>query len=260
MKTKLKDIKKVYNRFLEAFTNVEITQRIKLASEQLELILVCNKSISEVKEKINQDSDLQENNIIYSNPQVGMNLIFRLNDKIINLNNRIDKKDEEIISINTKMKKKDKEINLLNDKISEINAKFERIERMQKYKDYEIYNEIKTTLKNFSFIKPDLFINSIKNSKEIEEKKYSYYKELYESFARLSKYFLIIKEYEGKTLLYIDIQSFLGKKIEKEEEKSEWVKKKKYLKKPVTKIIMPIYIIKDYLNFFLEWMLLMMIL
>ena len=66
MKTKLKNIKKVYNRFLEAFTNVEITQRIKLASEQSELILVCDKSISVVKEKINQDSDLQENNIIYS--------------------------------------------------------------------------------------------------------------------------------------------------------------------------------------------------
>ena len=68
------------------------------------------------------------------------------------------------------MKKKDKEINLLNEKMSEINAKFERIEKMQKYKNYEIYNEIKTILKNFSFIKPNLFINSIKNSKEIEEK------------------------------------------------------------------------------------------
>ena len=98
MKTKLKKIKKVYNRFLEAFTNVEITQRIKLASEESKLILVCDKSISEVKEKINQDSDLQENNIIYSNPQVGMNLIFRLNDKIINLNNRMEKKDKEIVS------------------------------------------------------------------------------------------------------------------------------------------------------------------
>ena len=108
MKTKLKKIKKVYNRFLEAFTNVEITQRIKLASEESKLILVCDKSISEVKEKINQDSDLQENNIIYSNPQVGMNLIFRLNDKIINLNNRMEKKDEEIVSINTQMKKRTK--------------------------------------------------------------------------------------------------------------------------------------------------------
>ena len=227
MKTKLKKIKKVYNRFLEAFTNVEITQRIKLASEESKLILVCDKSISEVKEKINQDSDLQENNIIYSNPQVGMNLIFRLNDKIINLNNRMEKKDEEIVSINTQMKKKDEEINLLNNKISEINAKFEQIERRQKNKDYEIYDEIKTTLKHFSFIKPDLFITSIKNTKEIEENKYSYYESIYESFVHLSKYFLIIKEYEEKTLLYNDIQSFIGKKIEKEEEKSKWIKIKK---------------------------------
>ena len=59
--------------------------------------------------------------------------------------------------------------------MSEINAKFEQIEKMQKYKDYEIYNEIKTILKDFSFIKPDLFTNTIKNSEEIEEKKNSYY-------------------------------------------------------------------------------------
>ena len=53
-------------------------------------------------------------NIIYSNPQVGMNLIFRLNDKIINLNNRMEKKDKEIVSINTQMKKKDEEIISIN--------------------------------------------------------------------------------------------------------------------------------------------------
>ncbi len=85
---KINDIKKVYYRFIESFENIKTTQGFNINYNFKNLILACNKNISDVKNKINQNK--MKENIIYSNPQVGMSLIFRINNKIININNKIE--------------------------------------------------------------------------------------------------------------------------------------------------------------------------
>ena len=94
-----------------------------------------------------------------------MSFILELNDKIKHLNRNMasikNKKDNEIECIKNEMKGKDNEISSL--KIDEMNLN-DIIVNLQRIFMYNIYQERQNSIKNFSFIKPNLIISTpIKN-------------------------------------------------------------------------------------------------
>ena len=88
LKAKLKDIRKVFNRFIEAMKNVEQLDNIKLLSKS-ELIFICNKSCEEAINLI-KDNKITENTF-YSNPLIGFGAFIKLNKKINFINEQLEK-------------------------------------------------------------------------------------------------------------------------------------------------------------------------
>ena len=173
--------------------------------------------------------------IIYSNPQVGMRLIFELNDRIKHLSKNVETNEEQISSLkqeNAKeiaaiKKESDKKISAeiaaikkeSDKKISALQTKIEEFEKML-LKD--VYNECKNTLENFSFLKPGLILLHLKGNKNLSELFMKSLEELFDCFNRLSNNYLKIAKYEGKESLYNNIVPFIGEVIKNDEDIKKW--------------------------------------
>ena len=101
-----KSIDKIYNtmldtnkktqRFLEAYKNIELIQNIKFDFENYTSVYICNKDYNQVKNYISK-KNIVNNNIIYSNPQIGIGVLIKLRNTMKYLNGKIDEKNEQMI-------------------------------------------------------------------------------------------------------------------------------------------------------------------
>ena len=153
----------------------------------------------------------------------------RMSDKekeIKSINNQLEDKEKEIKSINNQLKDKDKEItsinNQLKDKDKELSSLKRRIDIMERNLNYNIYLECRNTINNFSYSKPGLFINICKKKEIINKNIVESWENLYDTFEKLTKYYLEIKRIDGKKILYNDIESFIGIEIMKKEDINKW--------------------------------------
>ena len=203
-KKSLAEIKKKYNRFNEAFENIEKVQNIKTHNKKSTLLLLSDKSIIEVKNQI-KSNHLNEN-FIYSNPQVGMSFIFELNDKI-NYINYINKKtsieiatlkennlekNNQITAFQTKIQNNEKEITALQTKIQNNEIENANLKNEMMHMKFDKYDIKKETLKHFNFIKPDLLTESLLKKSSVSDNIMNSLGDLYSCFYSISKSYLDI--------------------------------------------------------------------
>lgn len=242
----LKQTEKIFKRFVEAFKNINITHKIDLKVDNYQLILVCDKNYSEAKKSI-KDKEITQN-IIYSNPQVGLSILLKFNNKIKYLfqdlkilNNKMLEKEKiqnkkiemqkKDFEIKLEMQKKDFEIKLemqkkdllemqqknLENQLKIINEKFEK----EKYLD--IYNSYKYTLSKVN--NPLNIIYSIRTAKVLGVEDFNRYEKLYDCFVKLSEAYKKVK----KNGLYSYIFPFIGTKITTKNELMKWIEIKDML-------------------------------
>ena len=244
-KKSLADIKKKYNRFNEAFENIEKVQNIKTHNKKSTLLLLSDKSIIEVKNQI-KSNHLNEN-FIYSNPQVGMSFIFELNDKINYINRKtsieiatlkennleknnqiatfqtkIQNNEKEITALQTKIQNNEKEITALQTKIDNNEIENANLKNEMMHMNFDKYDIKKETLKHFNFIKPDLLTESLLKKSSVSDNIMNSLGDLYSCFYSISKSYLDIMRFQGKKTLYEDIKPFIGKRLETVEEVEQW--------------------------------------
>jgi hypothetical protein len=193
-KKSLAEIKKKYNRFNEAFENIEKVQNIKTHNKKSTLLLLSDKSIIEVKNQI-KSNHLNEN-FIYSNPQVGMSFIFELNDKInyINRKTSIDiatlKKNN--LEKNNQITALEKEITALQTKIDNNEIENANLKNEMMHMKFDKYDIKKETLNHFNFIKPDLLTESLLKKSSVSDNIMNSLGDLYSCFYSISKSYLDI--------------------------------------------------------------------
>ena len=236
---KMVEIKKHFDRFIEALNNIELTQGIKIIKSETKLILMCDKSILDVKREILKNKIKDE--VIYTNPQVGMSFILQLNNKVKFLNKTVNENEANITSLNSQMAKVQKEMNekdeaitSLNTQIYDINKKFET---MQRTHYFDIYRERKNVIIYFSFIKPDLIISETKRNSKLHINGIQSLEKLSESMLSFSEAFqdLITFENKKEKSLYQNIEPFIGKIIQKKEDIDKWLKIKEMINAKIKK-------------------------
>ena len=244
-----KSINKIYNnisdtekknkRFLEAYKNIDITQNIKFDFNDCTSIYICNKDYNQVKEFIQEkEQEMKNNNIIYSNPQIGISIVIKLRKTMKYLSSKIDEQNEEMIRQKKEIEQKfDNQKNdfekrlkkLENEKIKrekEIKNMNDKLLILEKERSLERYENLKLSLDVIWPTSIDFIIRNI-IGKKFSQERIQIYNKLYEIFSKLSKEFLKIK----KDLLYSRIASFIGENIVKEEDIKEWLNIKDILLK-----------------------------
>ena len=244
-----KSINKIYNnisdtekknkRFLEAYKNIDITQNIKFDFNDCTSIYICNKDYNQVKEFIQEkEQEMKNNNIIYSNPQIGISIVIKLRKTMKYLSSKIDEQNEEMIRQKKEIEQKfDNQKNdfekrlkkLENEKIKrekEIKNMNDKLLILEKERSLERYENLKLSLDVIWPTSIDFIIRNI-IGKKFSQERTQIYNKLYEIFSKLSKEFLKIK----KDLLYSRIASFIGENIVKEEDIKEWLNIKDILLK-----------------------------
>ena len=115
---KIEHVDKVQDRYIEAFKNVKYNKNPIFNIKEYKKILLCDQNYAWAKKKINEKK-LNNKNIIYSNPQVGITSLLRLNKNFKYLN-------KEMIGINNKY--------------DNLNSKYDQLEKeMQELK--KLYND-----------------------------------------------------------------------------------------------------------------------
>ena len=244
-----KSINKIYNnisdtekknkRFLEAYKNIDITQNIKFDFNDCTSIYICNKDYNQVKEFIQEkEQEMKNNNIIYSNPQIGISIVIKLRKTMKYLSSKIDEQNEEMIRQKKEIEQKfDNQKNdfekrlkkIENEKIKrekEIKNMNDKLLILEKERSLERYENLKLSLDVIWPTSIDFIIRNI-IGKKFSQERIQIYNKLYEIFSKLSKEFLKIK----KDLLYSRIASFIGENIVKEEDIKEWLNIKDILLK-----------------------------
>ena len=213
IKDKLDETEKHFARFKNSFLNAKIKK-----NKEDKLIFICDKSMLDLRKEYKKGRIKED--IIYSNPQVGMRLIFELNDRIKHLSKNVETNDEKMSALKQENAKEIAALKKENDqKISALQTKIEEFEKML-LKD--VYNECKNTLENFSFLKPGLILLHLKGNKNLSELFMKSLEELFDCFNRLSNNYLKIAKYEGKESLYNNIVPFIGEVIKNDEDIKKW--------------------------------------
>jgi len=230
----MSDTNKKNKRFLEAYKNVEITQNIKLNYENYSFIYLCNKDYNKVMNFI-KNKNMEKNNIIYSNPQIGISILIKLRNTMKYLNAKIDYQNEQMVKQKEEIEKKlDKQKNEFEKRLekekkereNEIKMMNDKFLMIEKERIQEKYENLKLALDVIWPTSIDYLIKSIKFNGFSQEKIKSYNK-LYEIFYKFSKEFLKIKT----NLLYSRIIPFIGNTISKDEDIKEWINIKDILLK-----------------------------
>ena len=218
-------IREKYNRYIDALKNVDIIQKIKFDVKNYDFVFVCNNSYNDAalatsKKGIKED-------IIYSNPQVGLSILLKYDKKFKYLNEKLDstKKDKEEFNIklnklkeeNNKIKEEfKKEFNKQN---GEINQLKNWIQKMEYDRDISQYNISKNYLTHISNPMKISFLIKTKSINAREET-IKRYEKLYNCFDEVSMFFKPIKERQND--LCIRIIKYIGKDIIEKKEKDEW--------------------------------------
>ena len=230
----MSDTNKKNKRFLEAYKNVEITQNIKLNYENYSFIYLCNKDYNKVMNFI-KNKNMEKNNIIYSNPQIGISILIKLRNTMKYLNAKIDYQNEQMVKQKEEIEKKlDKQKNEFEKRLekekkereNEIKMMNDKFLMIEKERIQEKYENLMLALDVIWPTSIDYLIKSIKFNGFSQEKIKSYNK-LYEIFYKFSKEFLKIKT----NLLYSRIIPFIGNTISKDEDIKEWINIKDILLK-----------------------------
>ena len=194
-------------------------------------------------------------NIIYSNPQVGVNALVKLNNNVKNLNSKIGKQKNKFNSelkdiqnkLNNENTKKEKDIEKLEEQIEKIKKEKlisikkleEQIEKIKQEKSIseklhiqENYDNSLYALTIISTFGSDILFAAIK--KIVNENKNiipQYCEKIHDCYNKFGESFIKYK----KELLYHEIKPFIGKKIDNEEEFSKWLSIKKKISEIVKK-------------------------
>ena len=193
------------------------------------LLFICNKDYNQVKNYISK-KNIVNNNIIYSNPQIGIGVLIKLRNTMKYLNGKIDEKNEQMIKQLDSQKKEfdnqkkefEKRLKLLEDekikKEKEIKAMNDKLAIIEIERTQEKYDNLKFTLDAIWSTNIEYTIKNIKG-KGFSQEKIESYNTLYEVFFKLSKEFLKIK----KNSLYSRIAPFIGEIIIKDTDIKEWL-------------------------------------
>ena len=99
---KIEHVDKVQDRIVEAYKNAKYNNNPIFKISKYKKILLCDQNYEKTKKKI-QQKKIENKNIIYSNPQVGITSLLRLNKnfkylnkEMINLNGKYDQLSKEI--------------------------------------------------------------------------------------------------------------------------------------------------------------------
>ena len=224
----INDIRKKYSRYIDALKNTKIIQNFKFEESKFNLAFVCNNSYDDAKlatKEVKED-------VIYSNPQVGLSILLKYDKKFKYLNEKVDsiKNDNEQLKkekeeFNTKLAaiKNDneqlkKEMEEINTKLKELNENLKNyIKQMEYDKEIIQYNNSRLYLTYISNPMKVIFLIQTKSGREDTIKRYS---RLYDCFEHVSTFYKRMKEREND--LCIRIIKYIGKDIKEEKEKEEW--------------------------------------
>ena len=224
----INDIRKKYSRYIDALKNTKIIQNFKFEESKFNLAFVCNNSYNDA---ILATKEVKED-VIYSNPQVGLSILLKYDKKFKYLNEKVDsikndneqlKKEKEefntklaaIKNDNEQLKKEKEEINT---KLKELNENLKNyINQMEYDKEIIQYNNSRPYLTYISNPMKVIFLIQTKSGREDTIKRYS---RLYDCFEHVSTFYKRIKEREND--LCIKIIKYIGKDIKEEKEKEEW--------------------------------------
>ena len=149
---KIEHIEKVQNRFIETLINAKYNNKRLNEVNEYKKILICDQNYNDTKEKID-NKKLNNKNIIYSNPQVGITSLLQIKKDIKNLNKKCD-----ILSNN--VKELMQELKTERQNKSTIKAKKEELEKENKKLDSEL------KINEYSY-KNSLYENSIQSLNNI---------------------------------------------------------------------------------------------
>ena len=230
-------IEKNYLRFKEALTNIKITHGLNFNIKNAHLILFCDKNYNDVKKAIKVTK--LRNNLVYSNPQIGLNILLKFNKKIKYLTHNVDlinnelEEQKEKFMLQEKMienqknefkKELDEQKKMISDLIEE-NKKIREANELQlSLCEFESY---KYALSNFYY---PLKIESLFDSKNLDKLiDLNRCENCYDCFLTLSKPFLKLRE--KNNLLCFGINKYIGQYIIKKEDKDAWMDLKNEIKK-----------------------------
>ena len=261
-KNKIKT-EKVFNRFVNALKNIEITEGVKFDLKNVNYMYFCNKDYTSAKSIIK--SNKIKKDVIYSNPQVGLNILLKYDNKVKYLSQNIDiindklKQQEE--ETNNKLRQQEEETNnKLRQQEEETNNKLKQQEENYKRYEEETNNKLKQQKEDFKNKlqeqkkQMDEYIINIKKKFELQSnlKEYESYKyvlsKMYipiniielikskeelkrtdlEGFEEIYNCFvsiskLFIKIKEENNPLFSRINKFIGVKITYPEDQKEWL-------------------------------------
>ena len=224
----INDIRKKYSRYIDALKNTKIIQNFKFEESKFNLAFVCNNSYNDAKlatKEVKED-------VIYSNPQVGLRILLKYDKKFKYLNEKVDsikndneqlKKEKEEFNIklaaikndNEQLKKEKEEINT---KLKELNENLKNyINQMEYDKEIIQYNNSRPYLTYISNPMKVIFLIQANSDREETIERYS---RLYDCFEHVSTFYKRIKERQND--LCIRIIKYIGKDIKEEKEKEEW--------------------------------------
>ena len=217
------DIRKKYNRYIDALKNTQTIQNFKFEEGKFNLVFICNNSYDDAalatsKKKVKED-------VIYSSPQLGLSILLKYDKKFKYLNQKIDsiKNDNERLkAANIKEKEEfNKKLNELkeefNQKSNEINSLKNSINNMELKHEISQYNMSKYYLTIISHPMKVIFLVRTKSNREETIQRY---RSLYECFENVSTFYKPIKEREND--LCVKIIKYIGKDIKEDKEKEEW--------------------------------------
>jgi len=218
------DIRKKYNRYIDALKNTQTIQNFKFEEGKFNLVFICNNSYDEAalatsKKKVKED-------VIYSNPQVGLSILLKYDKKFKYLNQKVDsiKNDNERLkAANIKEKEEfNKKLKELKEECDNQNNELKNylkncINNMKYENEISQYNMSKHYLKIISNPMKVIFLVRTKGNREETIQRYV---SLYECFEDVSTYFKPIKEREND--LCVKIIKYIGKDIKEDKEKEEW--------------------------------------
>jgi len=219
------EVRNKYNRYINALKNTQTIQNFKFEEGKFNLVFICNNSYDEAalatsKKEVKED-------VIYSNPQVGLSILLKYDKKFKYLNQKID----SIINDNEQMKAANiKEKEEFNKKLKELKEEFDN-------QNNEIKNYLKNSINNmeleneiFQYDMSKFYLTIISNPMKViflirtksnnREEIIKRYGQLYDCFENVSTFYKPIKERDND--LCIKIIKYIGKDIKEDKEKEEW--------------------------------------
>ena len=128
-------IREDWMRFRESLKNIQITQDIQFDLSNCHLIFFCDKNYDDVKYSINKFKFKE--NVVYSNPQIGLNILLKYDRKIKYLTQHVDLLTSKVEEDDKKLQEQQKDYNT---KLQDYNVKLQEQQKdyNTKLQDYNV--------------------------------------------------------------------------------------------------------------------------